>query len=132
MPLVEVSSLFAPKAKHEDQYSDPRWIRRARDFRRLYGSACMSCRRSGLIVHVHHVNYERGKSLWEHEDEDLACSCEGCHKSIHNTIRVFRRIAARANASNIAAIAGLIYELTKRHGDLETALKIATLLQNEK
>jgi hypothetical protein len=75
------------------------------------------------------VNYERGKALWEHADEDLALLCEPCHQQIHQTIKVFRCVAARCNAGNIAAITGLLYKLIRRHGDGQTALKLAELLK---
>jgi hypothetical protein len=111
------------------QYSDTRWISRAASFRSTCGRFCQSCRRADIPISVHHVNYDRGRNLWDYEDQDLAMLCEPCHQLIHKSILAFRRLAGHSNATNIAAITGLLTQLVERHGDKTVAIKLAQLLQ---
>ncbi len=113
----------------QQQYSDDRWKRRAKEFRSTYGRFCQSCRREDVVLHVHHVNYQRDVPLWDHGDEDMAMLCEACHQQIHQTIKVFRVIAARCNATNIAAMTGILHKLIQQNGESETLVKLAKLVK---
>lgn len=127
--MKSVEQLLAPQSAFSSGYQDQRWIDRAKDFRRSQGNFCRSCKRGDVPVHVHHANYTPGKELWEHDDENLTMLCESCHKQTHKAIKVFRHIAARCNATNIAAITGLLDLMIKKHGEKETMLIIARIAQ---
>lgn len=111
------------------QYRDERWIQRAKQFRRNFGNFCQSCKQSNKPIHVHHLNYSPGVRLWDAEDQDLCLLCKDCHDSIHETIRRFRRISARCNAGNIAAITRVIDAMVDHYGDQKALLIIAERLR---
>jgi hypothetical protein len=129
MALKSVQQILAPSVGYESQYDDSRWRDRAARFRRKFGNFCQSCRRGDVPIQCHHVNYYPGRKLWEYDDQDLAMLCEPCHKSIHNIIRVFRVIAARSNASNLAAILGLLKMSLDAHGEVQTIETLSRLVQ---
>jgi hypothetical protein len=127
--MKRVKEVFGTVGSFAEQYADKRWAARAKQFRGKYDRFCQSCRRGDVAIQVHHVNYRRGVALWDHSDEDMAMLCESCHHSIHNTIRVFRCVAARCNANNIAAMTGIMHQLIQRDGEAKTVVAMAKILQ---
>lgn len=110
----------------KDEYSDSRWIERSRQFR-SGNRHCQSCRRSNVPLQTHHVNYTKGRHLWEYDDADLACLCESCHELITEVMREFRRSAAHCNASNLARIQLQLSHLLKTKGDQWLMIQLSRL-----
>lgn len=108
------------------QYQDPRWRRVSEAYRQTH-LYCHSCKRSDVRTHAHHVNYERGKKLWEIQNGALVTLCEGCHSLITEVIRKFRCIASFCNASNIAKIAILLELAIKAKGETRVMLELSRL-----
>lgn len=104
-------------------YSDPRWKERAKAYRKI-AEGCNSCKRGGIQLYVHHVNYTPGVPIWEASDADLVCLCENCHALIHESIRTFRRVAARGNATSIAKISLALELMVQKYGELGTLIKL--------
>lgn len=127
--MKSIEQLLAPQSTFSSGYQDERWINRAKEFRRSQGNFCRSCKRGDVPISVHHANYTPGKELWEHNDEDLTMLCNTCHDLTHKAIKAFRNIAAHCNATNIAAITGLLDMIVKKHGDRDAMLKIARIAQ---
>lgn len=56
------------------------WKTRKRRKISSVGCKCENCGTSGVILHVHHLSYQR---LGAELDSDLEVLCELCHKSKH-------------------------------------------------
>ncbi len=121
--ITSILKSMAAPGSFEGQYDDPRWRSRAKEFRRSYGY-CSSCRRKGVEMHVHHVNYTNGQPLWDADDTDLVVLCKSCHDLIHVVIKDFRSTASRCNASNIAAICKALKLLLQKHGETGTIRRL--------
>lgn len=104
------------------QYSDKRWRECAKRHRLDY---CESCKRRGVVLQVHHVNYTPGKMVWEGEPSDFATLCVECHDSIGKSIRAFRKTASRWNAASLCRLVATIQVMTDLFGDTETLLRLS-------
>ncbi len=52
---------------------------------------CQMCRRSDVMIQVHHIFYDFEKKLWEYEREDVMVLCEVCHTTMHEELKKFRK-----------------------------------------
>ena len=125
MPHIsEILKNLGNKDSLDGRYSDDRWKQRAKDYRRSY-KFCLSCRRTDVELHVHHVNYTPGTPIWEASDDDLVALCKSCHELMTAAIRDFRATVSRCNASNVAAICLALKLMIQKHGEKETLTRLS-------
>lgn len=70
----------------KDEYLDPRWQKIRLKIMERDGFACKVCGEKTATLHVHHLKYEKGKKIWDVNDDDLETLCEKCHKNIEDLI----------------------------------------------
>lgn len=57
-----------------DQYKSPQWQKRKSEIMALNDFRCQNCMKKGQDqLHVHHINYEYGRKLWDYDDNELLC-----------------------------------------------------------
>ncbi len=77
-------------SSYAEQINDSRWrdfassIRRNRNF-------CECCRRSDVVLQVHHLFYDFNRKLWEYDNGDVIVLCKSCHDEIHAELKTFRK-----------------------------------------
>lgn len=49
-------------------------------------SHCLSSRKDGAILQVHHIHYIDGRKPWEYSYEECTVLCKGCHAKEHGII----------------------------------------------
>jgi 5-methylcytosine-specific restriction endonuclease McrA len=67
---------------HKEQTMHGDWQKRRLEIMSRDNFMCRVCK-SKCMLSVHHLYYEKGKKLWEYEDEVLVTVCDSCHKAIH-------------------------------------------------
>ena len=116
-----------PKTSYRELLNDPRWAKRAAEHRRVH-NFCHSCRRTGIVIHVHHTVYD-SRLPWEYADTELVSLCEDCHVQVHKLFLVFRSMASRHNATNMTALLGLIKLLLDKYPETVVVEKLSRLIQ---
>lgn len=79
---------------YKEQLKDGRWqLKRSKIMERDKFSCrvCGSKAIEGYTLNVHHINYKKGHTPWEYEDNELITLCEKCHQAHHaqNNISIF-------------------------------------------
>lgn len=67
------------RCKENDPYLDPRWQRLRLQVMERDGFACVRCSRDNVTLHVHHLRYVPGGTVWDSPVEDLVTLCDECH-----------------------------------------------------
>lgn len=55
---------------------------------------CQMCGAKDKTLHIHHINYEKGKKPWEYHYSNFKCLCEDCHEGVETTIFLARRVVS--------------------------------------
>ena len=76
-------------------YSDPRWQRVRLRVMERDEFACKCCGSADRELQVHHLEYARGKRIWESKDADLLTLCHVCHEQVEMYVTLMRRHAPR-------------------------------------
>lgn len=76
-------------------YADPRWQKVRLKIMERDGFACRCCGSADRELQVHHLEYEKGKRIWESKDCDLLTLCHHCHELVEMYVTLMRRHAPR-------------------------------------
>jgi len=77
-------------------YKSPQWQQRKSEIMALHDFRCQNCMKKGKAqLHVHHINYEYGRNIWDYDDNELLCLCDKCHKSVHEAVGAARWLIAK-------------------------------------
>jgi hypothetical protein len=68
---------------YSEKLKDPKWQQKRLKIFERDKWTCVSCDRSDLTLHVHHMFYLPGVEPWDYKDEHLITYCEHCHNSEH-------------------------------------------------
>jgi hypothetical protein len=80
-----------------NQYKTAEWQKRKSERMALADFTCESCGNTNQKqLHVHHINYDSNRDLWEYEDVEFMCLCNECHSTIHDLIKTARGAISRA------------------------------------
>jgi hypothetical protein len=69
---------------YSEKLKDPRWQKKRLEIMQRDSFSCCSCSGSDNTLHVHHLQYERGKEPWDYQNSSLATLCESCHVFEHD------------------------------------------------
>ncbi len=69
---------------YKAQYKRQEWIELRDRIVFRDGNKCVLCKQGAKYFHVHHLLYEKGKSIWNVPDCYLITLCPGCHKKEHS------------------------------------------------
>lgn len=78
------------RSSYSEQLKDPRWQKIRLEVMERDGWRCVSCSDSKTTLNVHHLNYDRGAAPWEYDLSNFVTMCEGCHRSVEESIRAIR------------------------------------------
>lgn len=70
---------------YTEQIHDARWQRKRLEIMRRDNFKCLNCHEEKSL-HVHHLHYEKGKMIWEYDDESLVTLCQRCHEMLHKDL----------------------------------------------
>lgn len=70
---------------YSEQLQDRRWQRRRLERMSAEKWTCQRCGciRNEIALHVHHLEYVRGRDPWDYPDDVLLVICNPCHKEVH-------------------------------------------------
>lgn len=71
------------KKKYSEQIKSPKWQKKRLEILNRDNFTCQICGCGDKTLHVHHVIYIPGRSIWEYEDNQLVTLCEDCHVKEH-------------------------------------------------
>jgi hypothetical protein len=66
--------------EYQKKLLDPRWQKKRLEILQRDNFACRCCEDEKSTLHVHHLDYQRGKEPWDYENDDLITLCEYCHE----------------------------------------------------
>jgi len=118
---------FLARDNYSEKLSDPRWEQRRKEFVNSRERFCQSCRRSDLVLQVHHLAYERGREPWDYQDHELTLLCEPCHAKWHRLINAFKVTVGRMSCSDLQMLVGSLSVLIKEHTAAELSFAFAQL-----
>lgn len=73
---------------YDGYISSPQWAAKRQDYFSRHSCECRSCGASdGVLIHLHHITYER---LFNEPDNDLMPLCNKCHAALHLVHRSFK------------------------------------------
>jgi hypothetical protein len=79
------------KTKYSDMIQSEEWKAFASQTIIDRGAHCQSCRRSDVVLQVHHINYDASHPLFVDSEADVAVLCRSCHEELHKHLKQFRR-----------------------------------------
>lgn len=78
------------RSSYSEQINSDEWRSFAKGIRRDR-NYCECCRRSDIQLQVHHIFYDFDRKLWEYEAGEVMVLCVGCHQSITDELKQFRK-----------------------------------------
>lgn len=78
--------------KYKDQLNTEEWKNKREFIIKRDNYTCCLCGYHGLLLNVHHIEYLPNKMAWEYSNDLLFTVCKGCHKTIHNSDIISKRI----------------------------------------
>ncbi len=72
------------------QYRDPRWSAFRQDAILLANNECSQCGKhqsEKVVLQVHHIEYLKGKHVWDTPHDRCKVLCRGCHAKEHGIIQ---------------------------------------------
>lgn len=129
--MKHIAQLLAPADKFEEQWVSAEWDNRRRDFLRKHGAWCRSCKRSNLVVQVHHINYTRGLPLADYPDEELTVLCKDCHARWSRLMRAFRKLFSTWNVSDLEMLFGALKVAKETNSSRYPALAIIKMMEHD-
>jgi hypothetical protein len=127
-----IGQILAPENKYQKGINSQEWANRKREWLRRNGAWCRSCKRKGLVLHVHHINYEPGRDVCDYGDDELTCLCEECHRDMHAIIRAFRHAIGNCAIMDLKLLMGHLHVVLEKKGPYWAAMKLKeALLRNE-
>ena len=92
----------------KDQYKHPLWQKKRLEVLEAAEFCCQSCYSKEDQLHVHHKRYVKGRMIWEYENSELECLCDGCHETAHEERSDLNHLLSLLPAESIADITALI------------------------
>lgn len=72
---------------YREQLENQLWLEKRSVILKRDHYTCRSCG-SKENLHIHHLNYIKGRFAWEYEDKDLVTLCRECHEKNHKDKQV--------------------------------------------
>jgi|GEM_PF-2626833 len=86
-----VSQILRGASNYTEKLDTEQWRAFSQGIKRKQGNWCASCRRSDIILNVHHIFYESDREPWEYADDEVIVLCTACHRQIHEQLKKFRK-----------------------------------------
>lgn len=81
---------------YKEKLQDPRWQKKRLEILSRDSFTCQHCGSEKKTLHVHHVNYEKGKEPWDYPNHNFVTLCQDCHYEeptlYNNLLREFEAI----------------------------------------
>lgn len=123
-PVRKPQSEVNGSSNYADQYNDPRWRDRSREF--IKANPTCQCG-STANLRVHHITYQNGRALWDYADGQLITLCVDCHDKVHAAITYFRYLMVRHDVDYMHSILLHVSNMIDTHGARITLNKISGL-----
>jgi hypothetical protein len=74
-----------------EKLKDPRWQKKRLEILERDEWMCKRCFDSESTLHVHHLDYEKGKEPWDYNNKQFITICESCHETEHTTRKEYEQ-----------------------------------------
>jgi 5-methylcytosine-specific restriction endonuclease McrA len=68
-------------ATYQEKLKDPRWQKKRLVILSRDNFTCLFCGSTDKTLHIHHIEYEKGKEPWEYNNDWLKTLCCDCHET---------------------------------------------------
>jgi len=75
-------------SNYSELLKDPRWQKKRLEILERDKFQCRACEQTDKTLHVHHLEYKKGKKPWEYSKWKLITLCEECHELIHTLDKI--------------------------------------------
>lgn len=128
--MKSIQDIFQPKNRWQKEINSDEWRNRKRDYLRNNPVGyCPGCRQSKPL-HVHHINYDTDKHLWEYDDNDLIAICAECHGRYHQLFKLSRELFVKIPPAKLSELIGCLGASLKANGAEGTVNLFRRLLEN--
>jgi hypothetical protein len=86
--MNQKKTTHAETSSYASQYTNPKWQKCRLEALNRAGFSCSICHDTKTQLHVHHINYERGKDVWDYQNKNFVVLCNQCHEEVHAAITV--------------------------------------------
>ncbi len=114
------------KENNNSEYLDPRWQKKRLEVMEKTGFKCQCCGSKDNTLHVHHLDYEHGKNVWDYSSSELECLCEECHRKKHLICHRIKLCMENIDAHLLSCLSGVadgLFELSKTSNRFEQAVE---------
>jgi hypothetical protein len=80
-----------------EKLKDARWQRKVDEVLAFNNHTCETCERTpdtlpkGMLLHAHHIYYDKGRDPWDYPVTDFMCLCGDCHEETELAIIELRK-----------------------------------------
>ncbi len=74
---------------YSEKLKDPRWQKKRLEILERDNWTCLWCGHKDDTLHVHHVEYIKGKEPWDYDDAYYQTTCNICHSLWHSYFEKF-------------------------------------------
>lgn len=67
---------------YSEKLKDPRWQKKRLEVLERDSFMCRICHDEKDTLHVHHIEYERGREPWDYDSSNFLTLCEFCHNRV--------------------------------------------------
>lgn len=65
---------------YSEKLKDPRWQKKRLEILKRDDFTCQWCGDKANTLHVHHLEYHKGRDPWNYDDDCLITLCVNCHE----------------------------------------------------
>lgn len=91
MSTHSVKEILGRSYSYKQQLLSPEWAAFKKEVRWKKGNCCQICKRSDVVLNVHHWFYDPARAIWEYELWEVALLCEPHHEEMHKLLNQFRQ-----------------------------------------
>jgi hypothetical protein len=74
-----------------EKLKDPRWQKKRLEILERDEWMCQRCFDGDSTLHVHHLDYEKGKEPWDYDNSRFITICESCHETEHTARKEYEQ-----------------------------------------
>ncbi len=79
------------------QYRHPNWQKKRLEVLERDNYTCLLCESKENQLHAHHLEYQRGKKVWEYPADNFLTLCADCHGGVTDLLTNIKRKMADIN-----------------------------------
>ena len=110
------------KDSFAEQYKHPKWQKKRLEIMKRDDYTCRYCDSKEKELQIHHIEYEKGKKVWEYEDGNFLTLCKDCHKRVTDLFINLKRRSESLEFIELAEELIAVWEFSGQSTDLRELL----------